>query len=80
MDQIRGIGMNKEEKLSITKSKLIESTTRLMEELDDPMMVTSREIAREAGVKAAMINYCFGSRENLLYQDIQTQYMDFMTR
>ncbi|MBO4391138.1 MAG: TetR family transcriptional regulator [Lachnospiraceae bacterium] len=70
--------MNKEEKLSITKSKLIESTTRLMEELDDPMMVTSREIAREAGVKAAMINYCFGSRENLIYQVFQNQYMDFL--
>ncbi|MCR4647767.1 MAG: TetR/AcrR family transcriptional regulator [Lachnospiraceae bacterium] len=70
--------MNKDEKLQITKDKLIESTFGLMEEMDDPMKVTSREIAQAAGVKAGMINYCFGSRENLIYQVFQRQYKDFI--
>lgn len=70
--------MNKDEKLQITKDKLIDSTFRLMEEKDDPMSVTSREIAAAAGVKPGMINYCFGSRENLIYQTFQKQYLDFL--
>ena len=55
--------MNKEEKLQLTKDSLLDATFRLMEEKDDPMNVTSREIAAAAGVKPSMINYCFGSRE-----------------
>jgi len=70
--------MNKEEKLQITKDSLLKATFRLMEEKDDPMNVTSREIASAAGVKPSMINYCFGSRENLIYQTFQKQYLDFM--
>ncbi len=70
--------MNKDEKLQITKDKLLESTFRLMEEKEDPMSVTSREIASLAGVKPGMINYCFGSRENLIYQTFQKQYLDFL--
>lgn len=70
--------MNKDEKLQLTKEKLIDSTFRLMEEHDDPMSVTSREIALAAGVKPSMINYCFGSRENLIYQTFQKQYLDFL--
>ena len=70
--------MNKDEKLQITKDKLIDSTFRLMEEKDDPMSVTSREIASAAGVKPGMINYCFGSRENLIYQTFQKQYLNFL--
>ena len=70
--------MNKDEKLQITKDKLIDSTFRLMEEKDDPMSVTSRDIAAMAGVKPGMINYCFGSRENLIYQTFQKQYLDFL--
>lgn len=46
---------NKDEKLDHTKKKLLDSTTLLMEEMDDPVKVTSREIAGKAGVKAAMI-------------------------
>ena len=69
--------MNKDEKLQLTKDKLLESTFTLMEELDDPLKVTSREIAAAAGVKAGMINYCFGSRENLIYHAFQKQYLDF---
>ncbi len=70
--------MNKDEKLQLTKDKLLESTFTLMEDLDDPLKVTSREIAAAAGVKAGMINYCFGSRENLIYQVFQKQYMSFI--
>ena len=70
--------MQKDEKLNITKAKLIDATFELMEELDDPLNVTSRQIADRAGVKPSMINYCFGSRENLIYQTFQQQYMSFL--
>jgi len=60
--------MKKEEKLLATKSKLIEATSVLMHEAKDPAEVTSRAIAEKAGVQLAMINYCFGSREELLFE------------
>lgn len=70
--------MQKTEKLNITKNKLIEAAFCLMEESDDPLNVTSRQIAERAGTKPSMINYCFGSRENLLYETFQKQYLDFL--
>ena len=70
--------MQKDIKLGITKEKLIDATFALMEELDDPLNVTSRQIAERAGTKPSMINYCFGSRENLIYQTFQKQYMGFL--
>lgn len=70
--------MQKDEKLNITKEKLIDATFALMEELDDPLNVTSRQIADRAGAKPSMINYCFGSRENLIYQTFQKQYLSFL--
>ena len=70
--------MQKDEKLNLTKEKLISATFALMEEADDPMGVTSRQIAGRAGVKPSMINYCFGSRENLIYQTFQKQYLSFL--
>ena len=70
--------MQKDVKLGITKEKLVDATFELMEEADDPLNVTSRQIADRAGVKPSMINYCFGSRENLIYQTFQKQYMDFL--
>lgn len=70
--------MQKEIKLGITKDKLIDATFALMEEADDPLNVTSRQIAERAGTKPSMINYCFGSRENLIYQTFQKQYLDFL--
>lgn len=70
--------MQKEEKLNITKEKLTEATFALMEELDDPLNVTSRQIAERAGTKPSMINYCFGSRENLIYQTFRKQYLGFL--
>ena len=70
--------MQKDEKLNITKEKLLDATFALMEESDDPLAVTSRQIAERAGTKPSMINYCFGSRENLIYQTFQKQYMGFL--
>lgn len=70
--------MQKDVKLGITKEKLEDATFALMEEADDPLNVTSRQIADRAGVKPSMINYCFGSRENLIYQTFQKQYMGFL--
>ena len=70
--------MQKEEKLNLTKEKLTDATFALMEKADDPMGVTSRQIAARAGVKPSMINYCFGSRENLIYQTFQSQYLSFL--
>ena len=70
--------MNKDEKLQNTKDRLIESTLILMENMDDPLNVTSRQIAAKAGVKPGMINYCFKSRENLIYQTFQKQYLNFL--
>ena len=70
--------MQKDEKLNITKEKLLEATFALMEELDDPLNVTSRQIAERAGTKPSMINYCFGSRETLIYQTFQKQYLGFL--
>ena len=71
-------GMNKDEKLQITKDKLMEATLHLMENMEDPMKVTSREIAQQAQVQPAMINYCFGSRENLIYATFQKEYLAFV--
>lgn len=70
--------MQKDVKLGITKDKLIDATFALMEEADDPLNVTSRQIAERAGTKPSMINYCFGSRENLIYQTFRKQYLDFL--
>ena len=70
--------MQKEEKLNVTKDKLLDATFALMEEADDPLNVTSRQIAERAGTKPSMINYCFGSRENLIYQTFQKQYLSFL--
>lgn len=58
-------------KLDITKEKLKEATRKLMLSSTTPDEVTSRSIAKEAGVQLAMINYCFGSREALIFQVFQ---------
>ncbi len=70
--------MKKEEKLQITKDKLIDATFDLMEKSDDPLSVTTRQIAAKADVRPAMVNYCFGSRENLIYNTFQKQYLSFL--
>ena len=71
--------MQKDEKLNITKDRLLDAAFALMEEADDPLNATSRQIAERAGTKPSMINYCFGSRENLLYQTFQRQYLSFLS-
>ncbi len=53
--------------LEKTRTALIDAAEKLMVGCDDPNEVTARAITREAGVNLAMINYCFGSREELLY-------------
>ncbi|MGN1107169.1 MAG: TetR/AcrR family transcriptional regulator [Huintestinicola sp.] len=60
--------MKKDEKLNITKEKLINAAMELMDECADGSEVTSRAIAARADVKLSMINYCFGSREALLFE------------
>ena len=66
--------MQKEVKTEITKEKLIAATEKLIASCDDPFKVTSRQIAEESGMQAAMINYCFGSRENLIYEVFHRYY------
>jgi len=70
--------MNKNEKLQLTKDKLLKATLQLMEEMEDPLQVTSREIAERAGTKPSMINYCFGSREDLIYCVFMKEYLGFL--
>ncbi|MGN0553620.1 MAG: TetR/AcrR family transcriptional regulator [Oscillospiraceae bacterium] len=54
--------------IEATKEALLNAAEKLMTECDDPSEVTSRSITKEAGVNLAMINYCFGSREALLFE------------
>lgn len=63
--------MRKEDKLQITKDKLINAAHDLMNSCEDPAEVTSRAITDRAGVKLSMINYCFGSREALLFEALK---------
>lgn len=66
--------MQKEVKTEITKEKLLAATDKLIEGCDDPFKITSRQIAQEAGMQAAMINYCFGSREKLIHEVFHRKY------
>ena len=68
--------MQKEIKTEITKEKLIAATEKLIDGCDDPFKVTSRQIAEESGMQAAMINYCFGSRERLIYEVFHRKYKE----
>ena len=54
--------------LEKTRNALLSAAQKLLLECEDPSEVTSRAITSEAGVNLAMINYCFGSREALLYE------------
>lgn len=63
-------------KLDITKGKLKQAAIQLMKDCSSPSEVTSREIAKKAGVQLAMINYCFGSREALLFTIFQDMSAD----
>ncbi|MGN0641579.1 MAG: TetR/AcrR family transcriptional regulator [Huintestinicola sp.] len=54
--------------IETTREALLKAAEKLMTECSDPSEVTSRAITKEAGVNLAMINYCFGTREALLYE------------
>ena len=54
--------------IEATREALLQAAGRLMTVCSDPSEVTSRAITKEAGVNLAMINYCFGSREALLFE------------
>ncbi len=54
--------------IEATREALLNAAEKLMTECSDPFQVTSRAITKEAGVNLAMINYCFGSREALLFE------------
>lgn len=54
--------------IEATQKALLNAAEKLMTECSDPSEVTSRAITKEAGVNLAMINYCFGSREALLFE------------
>lgn len=71
--------MQKEVKTEITKEKLIAAASKLIDGCDDPFKVTSRQIAEESGMQAAMINYCFGSRESLIYEVFHRKYKKALT-
>lgn len=58
----------KQRDIALTKQALLSATKELMTACEDCDSVTSREIASRAGVNLAMVNYCFGSREALLYE------------
>ena len=72
--------MQKEVKTEITKEKLIAAASKLIDGCDDPFKVTSRQIAEESGMQAAMINYCFGSRESLIYEVFHRKYKEVLDR
>jgi AcrR family transcriptional regulator len=65
-------------KIDLTREKLRNATRKLMSECGSPPEVTSRAIAKEAGVQLAMINYCFGSREALIFEVFQTMSSGFI--
>ena len=71
--------------LDSTRNLLLQAAEKLMMNCNEPSEVTSRAIAKESGVNLAMINYCFGSREGLLYEvfkknlsDVQKNDVGFM--
>ena len=49
-----------------TKSQLIATTKELLLTTKKPEKITARQIASQANVNLAMINYCFGSKDELL--------------
>lgn len=66
--------MQKEAKTELTRQKLLDAVDSLITDSDDPIKVTSRQIAAVSGVQPAMINYCFGSRERLIYEAFVRKY------
>ena len=53
------------------KEALLSAAIELLKKSDRPETVTSRQLAACAGVNTAMINYYFGSKENLESQAVE---------
>ena len=66
--------MQKEAKTELTRQTLLDAVDSLITDSEDPIKVTSRQIAAVSGVQPAMINYCFGSRERLIYEVFLRKY------
>ena len=60
--------MKQKRDIEATRAALLGAAKELMTSCADSDEVTSRAIAAKAGVNLAMINYCYGSREALLYE------------
>ena len=53
-----------------TRNQLIHATKELLLTVQNPEKITARQIASKANVNLAMINYCFGSKDELLKKTI----------
>jgi AcrR family transcriptional regulator len=53
-------------KNSNSKEQLIAAVIKLLSESEEPANITARQIAAEAGINLAMINYYFKSKDELL--------------
>lgn len=49
-----------------TRQRILEAATVLLESESDPDKVTIRAVAAQAGIAVGLINYHFGSRDNLM--------------
>lgn len=58
--------MKKEE----VKEQLIKAAMELLREAEKPERVTTRQITQRAGTNPAMVNYCFGSKDELLNEAV----------
>jgi AcrR family transcriptional regulator len=55
-----------------TKDQILNTTVKLLSSSKDPESITVRDIAEAAGVQLAMVNYYFRSKDELLYQAVNT--------
>lgn len=62
--------------IEATREALLQAAKDLMTHCNDADEVTSRAISARADVNVAMINYCYGSREALLYAVFQQLLID----
>ena len=58
-------------KITNVKDRIMEATTKLIEECTSIESVTIRDIASSAGVGVGLINYHFQTKENLINQCVQ---------
>lgn len=64
------------------KEQLLQTVIKMMEDTKDISKITNRQIAAEADVNSALINYYFQSKDNLLLEAVNTHmenlYKDIM--